>query len=95
MKQKKFRIRVVGENDNRLLSRILIILNRKNLKILYIHGDMNIKNNLKNEHQYIIDLECFKEQLIQIKKLIEKLIGIICISYHHQPLLMKEPIKNI
>ncbi|WP_185858598.1 acetolactate synthase [Blattabacterium cuenoti] len=73
----QFRIIILGEKETRLLSRILVILNRRNLKTHHI----NVSNNNKNESivhfQYVLDLECKEEQLVKVKKLIEKLIGII------------------
>lgn len=75
----QFRIIILVENQIRLLSRILVLLNRRNLKINHI----NVSNNNGNGSldmdnvQYIIDLECHEEQLIKLTKLIEKLIGII------------------
>ncbi len=37
MKKYEFRIKILVENDIRLLSKILIILNRKNLDINYVN----------------------------------------------------------
>ncbi|WP_185872289.1 acetolactate synthase [Blattabacterium cuenoti] len=81
MKQ-QFRIIILGEKETRLLSRILIILNRKNLKTNHINVSSNEnKNTGIIQFQYVLDLECQEEQLIKIKKLIEKLIGIIHVYY--------------
>ncbi|WP_185876906.1 acetolactate synthase [Blattabacterium cuenoti] len=80
--QYQFRIIILGEKETRLLSRILIILNRINLKINHINVSRNESKNIENiQFQYILDLECREEQLIKIKKLIEKLIGIIHVYY--------------
>ncbi|WP_185861345.1 ACT domain-containing protein [Blattabacterium cuenoti] len=76
----KFRIIILGEKEIRLLSRILIILNRRNLKTNHINVSNNENGTISNI-QYIIDLECKEEQLFKIKKLIEKLIGIIHVYY--------------
>ncbi|WP_185857395.1 acetolactate synthase [Blattabacterium cuenoti] len=80
----QFRIIILGEKETRLLSRILILLNRRNLKTNHIN--VNVSSNNKNETirnvQYLIDLECKEEQLFKIKKLIEKLIGIIHVYYY-------------
>ncbi|WP_185882997.1 acetolactate synthase [Blattabacterium cuenoti] len=76
----QFRIRILGENNIRLLSRILIIVNRKNLKINYIN--MEKYEIIQNKcNRYILDLECKKTEIIQLKKLTEKLIGIIDVSF--------------
>ncbi|WP_238784459.1 acetolactate synthase [Blattabacterium cuenoti] len=82
---------ILGENQIRLLSRMLVILNRKNLKISHINVSNHItkKNNGvnnnesidNNTHQYVIDLECNEEQLIKVTKSIEKLIGIIHVYF--------------
>ncbi|WP_185866090.1 acetolactate synthase [Blattabacterium cuenoti] len=78
----KFRVIILGERETRLLSRILIILNRRNLKTNHIN--VNVSSN-ENETignvQYVLDLECKEEQLIKVKKLIEKSIGIIHVYY--------------
>ncbi|WP_185873917.1 ACT domain-containing protein [Blattabacterium cuenoti] len=76
----QFRIIILGENQIRLLSRILIIFNRKNIKINYINFS-NYENETIDNFKYIIDLECFEEQLMKITKLIEKLIGIINVYF--------------
>ncbi|WP_185850454.1 acetolactate synthase [Blattabacterium cuenoti] len=75
----KFRIIILGENDTRLLSRILIILNRRNLKTNHInvYNDKNSSN-----FQHLLDLESKEEELIKIKKLIDKLIGVIHVNYY-------------
>ncbi|WP_185871718.1 acetolactate synthase [Blattabacterium cuenoti] len=81
----QFRIIILGEGkkETRLFSRILIILNRRNLKTNHInvssHDDSETLNDVQ---QYIIDLECNNGQLFKIKKLIEKLIGIIHVYYY-------------
>ncbi|WP_185858030.1 acetolactate synthase [Blattabacterium cuenoti] len=74
----QFRIIILGEKEIRLLSRILIILNRRNLKTSHI----NVSNNNENINNIHIDLECKEEQLFKIKKFIEKLIGIIHVYYY-------------
>ncbi|WP_185851647.1 acetolactate synthase [Blattabacterium cuenoti] len=74
----QFRIIILGENQTRLLSRILILLNRKNLKMTHI----NVSNHHNiNNAQSILDLECNEEQLIKVTKSIEKLIGIIHVCF--------------
>ncbi|WP_185849303.1 acetolactate synthase [Blattabacterium cuenoti] len=77
----QFRIIILGEKETRLLSRILIILNRRNLKTNHIHVSSNNENETMSNIQYIVDIECQEEQLFKIKKLIEKLIGIIHVYY--------------
>ncbi|AGW86301.1 Acetolactate synthase small subunit [Blattabacterium sp. (Nauphoeta cinerea)] len=79
----QFRIIILGEKETRLLSRILIILNRINLKTNHINASSNNdKKTISNDVQYVVDLECEEEQLFKIKKLIEKLIGIIHVYYY-------------
>ncbi|ACX83720.1 acetolactate synthase small subunit [Blattabacterium sp. (Periplaneta americana) str. BPLAN] len=74
----QFRIIILVENQIRLLSRILVILNRRNLKINHINVSHNENDPIDMDNvQYILDLECHEEQLIKLTKLIEKLIGII------------------
>ncbi|WP_185859390.1 acetolactate synthase [Blattabacterium cuenoti] len=76
----QFRVIILGERETRLLSRILIILNRRNLKTNHINVSNNENETIGNV-QYVLDLECKEEQLIKVKKLIEKLIGIIHVYY--------------
>lgn len=70
---KEFRIEIIGENEIRILSRILIILNRRNIKIDYIKTNKTNKTNIK----YIIDFKYDNNKLIKIVKSIKKIIGII------------------
>ncbi|WP_185869686.1 acetolactate synthase [Blattabacterium cuenoti] len=77
----QFRIIILGENETRLLSRILILLNRRNFKTNHINVSNNIVNGTIGNCQYVLDLECNEDQLIKVKKLIEKLIGIIHVYY--------------
>ncbi|WP_185864534.1 acetolactate synthase [Blattabacterium cuenoti] len=77
--QNKFRIIILGEDDTRLLSRILIILNRRNLKTNHINVSID---RSKSHFQHIIDLESKEKELIKVKKLIEKLIGVIHVYYY-------------
>ncbi|AFJ90540.1 acetolactate synthase [Blattabacterium sp. (Blaberus giganteus)] len=81
----QFRIIILGEGEKetRLLSRILIILNRRNLKTNHINVSNHNENETINNVQYIVDLECKEEQLFKITKLIEKLIGIIHVYYYN------------
>ncbi|WP_185860791.1 acetolactate synthase [Blattabacterium cuenoti] len=78
----QFRIIILGEKETRLLSRILILFNRRNMKPNHINVSSNNKNETINHVQSVIDLECKEEQLFKIKKLIEKLIGIIHVYYY-------------
>ncbi|WP_185867217.1 acetolactate synthase [Blattabacterium cuenoti] len=80
MKQ-QFRIIILGEKETRLLSRILIILNRRNIKTNHINVSSNNDNEAINNVQYVLDLECKEDELFKIKKLIEKLVGIIHVYY--------------
>ncbi|WP_185869116.1 acetolactate synthase [Blattabacterium cuenoti] len=78
----KFKIVILGEKETRLLSRILILLNRRNLRINHINVSFNEKKIIENAYcQYIINLECQEKQLIKVKKLVEKLIGIVHVYY--------------
>ncbi|WP_185852223.1 acetolactate synthase [Blattabacterium cuenoti] len=88
----QFRIIILGEKETRLLSRILILLNRRNLKTNHINVSSNNENKTISNLQYVIDLECKEEQLFKIKKLIEKLIGIIHVYYYK--LEEKNSIRN-
>ncbi|WP_185851063.1 acetolactate synthase [Blattabacterium cuenoti] len=76
----QFRIIILGENEIRLLSKILILLNRKNLKINYVSASSH--DSMENS-KYVIDLECIDYKLIQLKKLIEKLIGITHVYFYN------------
>ncbi|XCI74925.1 MAG: ACT domain-containing protein [Flavobacteriales bacterium] len=78
MKQ-KFRIMILADDLSRLLSRILIIFNRRNLTI----KNMNICQGVTPEVlRYTIDLECIDNQIDQLIKQIEKLIGVNYIFYY-------------
>ncbi|WP_231840112.1 acetolactate synthase [Blattabacterium cuenoti] len=79
----QFRIIILGEKETRLLSRILLIFNRKNIKTDHINvsSKKNEDDPISNI-QYVIDLKCPEEQLLKIKKSIEKLIGIIHVYYY-------------
>ncbi|WP_341655840.1 acetolactate synthase [Blattabacterium cuenoti] len=87
----QFRIIILGEKETRLLSRILIRFNRINIKTDHINvvSSKNENETISNI-QYVIDLKCKKEQLLKIKKSIEKLIGII----HVYDCKLEERIQN-
>ncbi|WP_185873367.1 acetolactate synthase [Blattabacterium cuenoti] len=75
-----FIIIILLEDNIGLLIRIIIILNRKNLKINY----MNISKKKYKKfyiNQYILNLECKIEDLIKLKKTISNLIGVHNIFY--------------
>ncbi|WP_244270734.1 acetolactate synthase [Blattabacterium cuenoti] len=78
----QFRIIILGEKETRLLSRILIIFNRKNIKTDHINVSSKNEDDPVSNIQYVIDLKCPEEQLLKIKKSIEKLIGIIHVYYY-------------
>ncbi|WP_341658614.1 acetolactate synthase [Blattabacterium cuenoti] len=78
----QFRIIILGEKETRLLSRILLIFNRKNIKTDHINVSSKNEDEPISNIQYVIDLKCQEEQLLKIKKLIEKLIGIIHVYYY-------------
>ncbi|WP_341653011.1 acetolactate synthase [Blattabacterium cuenoti] len=79
----KYRIIILGEKETRLLSRIILIFNRKNIKTNHMNVSSKNENEpISNIIQYVIDLKCQKEQLLKIKKSIEKLIGIIHVYYY-------------
>ncbi|WP_341665709.1 acetolactate synthase [Blattabacterium cuenoti] len=87
----QFRIIILGEKETRLLSRILLIFNRINIKtdhmnVVYSKNENETISNI----QYVIDLKCKEEQLLKIKKSIEKLIGII----HVYDYKLEEKIQN-
>ncbi|WP_185865084.1 acetolactate synthase [Blattabacterium cuenoti] len=76
----KFRLVIIGENEIRLLNRILILISRRNLKINYINvSKKKFENNI---NEYLLDLECKKNQLIKLNKLINQLIGISHTYYY-------------
>ncbi|WP_185872979.1 acetolactate synthase [Blattabacterium cuenoti] len=82
---KYFRILIFGDNEKKLLIRILIILEKRNLQITFIQVKYTttyiVDDNNNNIGQLImIDLECLEEQLKKIIKLIRNLIGIIHID---------------
>ncbi|WP_341659027.1 acetolactate synthase [Blattabacterium cuenoti] len=78
----QFRIIILGEKETRLLSRILLIFNRKNIKTDHMNVSSKNEDEAISNIQYVIDLKCKEEQLLKIKKLIEKLIGIIHVYYY-------------
>ncbi|WP_341657810.1 acetolactate synthase [Blattabacterium cuenoti] len=78
----QFRIIILGEKETRLLSRILLIFNRKNIKTDHINVSSKNEDEPISNIQYVIDLKCKKKQLLKIKKSIEKLIGIIHVYYY-------------
>lgn len=71
---------VSTDNISRLLSRILIIFNRRNLDIQRITF---IKVENTNIHQYTIDLECIENQIHFLIKQIEKIIGVNKAFYNY------------
>ncbi|WP_185870575.1 acetolactate synthase [Blattabacterium cuenoti] len=83
----KFRIIILGgENQTRLLSRILLLFNRRNLKMTQINVSNSnyhesIIDNNAAASRYVIDLKCHEGQLIKVTKSIEKLIGIIHVYF--------------
>ncbi|WP_238784866.1 ACT domain-containing protein [Blattabacterium cuenoti] len=78
----QFRIIILGEKETRLLSRILLIFNRKNIKTDHINVSSKNEDEPISNIQYVIDLKCQEEQLLKIKKSIEKLIGVIHVYYY-------------
>ncbi|WP_185877432.1 acetolactate synthase [Blattabacterium cuenoti] len=76
----KFRMIILVEDEIRLLTRIIILLSRRNLKINYIN--VSTKNESNYTNQYILDVECSLNKLIKIKKIIKKIIGIIYINLY-------------
>lgn len=78
--KKNFRIMVSTDNISRLLSRILIIFNRRNLDI---KGITFIKVENTNIHQYTIYLECIENQIYHLIKQIEKIIGVNKAFYNY------------
>lgn len=72
---------ISADNIYRLLSRILIIFNRRNLDIQGITF-FKIKNT--NIYQYTIDLECIETQIYHLIKQIEKIIGVNKAFYNYQ-----------
>ncbi|WP_341652802.1 acetolactate synthase [Blattabacterium cuenoti] len=78
----QFRIIILGEKETRLLSRILLIFNRINIKTDHINVSSKNEDESISNIQYVIDLKCKEEQLLKIKKSIEKLIGIIHVYYY-------------
>lgn len=72
---------ISADNISRLLSRILILFNRRNLKITGMTFLIIEKNNLQ---QYSIDLECLETQIAHLIKQIEKIIGVNKAFYNYK-----------
>lgn len=79
--KKNFRIMISTDNISRLLSRILIIFNRRNLDIKSITF-FKVKNT--NINKYTIDLECIETLISHLIKQIEKIIGVNKAFYNYQ-----------
>lgn len=77
--KKSFRITILADNLSRLISRILVVFNRRNLTI----KSMNVsQGETPGVLYYTIDLECIEEQINQLVNQIEKLIGVSRAFYH-------------
>ncbi|XOD66515.1 MAG: ACT domain-containing protein [Flavobacteriales bacterium Tduv] len=77
--KKPFRIIILADNLSRLINRILIVFNRRNLII----KSMNVcQGESPDILHYTIDLECIEDQINQLIKQIEKLIGVSRAFYH-------------
>lgn len=71
---------IIANNFSRLISRILIIFNRRNLVI----KNMNIsQDETSNIMCYTIDLENIEDNMTQLIKQIKKLIGVSHVFYHN------------
>lgn len=71
-----FIIMILGNDFSRLLNRILIIFNRRNLKIISINVTYINKNS-----NYFINFKCYDSQIVQIVQQIKKLIGVSQVIY--------------
>ncbi|WP_185877950.1 acetolactate synthase [Blattabacterium cuenoti] len=80
-----FSIKILIEDNIGLLIRILILLNKRNLKINYMNVSKK-KYKKYNLNQCILHLKCEKKQLIKLKKIINKLIGVYSIFYNEKKL---------
>lgn len=82
--KKNFKIFIISDNIPRLISRIIIIFNRRNLFI----NKINLKYSKKNNNlDYKIEIECDDTKIINIIKQLEKLIGVIKVIYHSSELI--------
>lgn len=78
--KKNFKIMILADKSSRLISRIIVIFNRRNFLI----KNINIKYSKdSNNLYYNIGIECNDDQILNIIKQIEKLIGVIKVFYHN------------
>jgi acetolactate synthase regulatory subunit len=71
-----FVVVIIGNDISRLLNRVLIIFNRRNLKIISINAFYN--NRMSN---YLINFKCSEDKIAQIIKQINKIIGVRSVFY--------------
>lgn len=76
--EEKFKIIISADDLSRLLVRILIIFNRRNL---FIESIKVYKIKKSNIFKYIICLKCFNSQISNLIKQIDKLIGVSKVFY--------------
>lgn len=76
--KKKIKIIISADDLSRLLARILIVFNRRNLLLESIKV-YKIKES--DIFKYIICLKCLNNQISNLIKQIEKLIGVIEVFY--------------
>lgn len=72
--KKNFELLIISDNNPRLISRIIIIFNRRNFFIKEINFKY-FKSN--NELNYKIEIECDNYKIINLIKQIKNLIGVI------------------
>lgn len=73
------KISIIARNIERLINRVIILLNRSNLSIIYI----NIYEAKKPDiMRYTIEVKCTEVSIDKIAKQIEKHLGIISILYY-------------
>lgn len=78
---KKIKIIISGDNISRLLSRILIIFNRRNIFIQKINIYESKIHNNKIYYSYNIYIKCIEDKINNIIKQLEKLIGVLKVIY--------------
>lgn len=76
--KKKFKIIIRAANLAKLISRILIIFNRRNIDVLYLNV-APLEN--PQEMRYTLEVESFEENIDKLVKQIEKQIGVISTLY--------------
>ncbi|WP_342226883.1 hypothetical protein [Candidatus Walczuchella endosymbiont of Icerya purchasi] len=79
MKSVCIKISILASNIERLINRVIILLNRSNFRMIYL----NIYDAKKQYiMRYTLEVKCTEVSIDKIAKQIEKHLGIISILYY-------------